>query len=71
MASRTDPYDEWVDAVYHDLGEIDRVIMSYRTGFRGAPVLSNGDIAKRLKMTPGAVSQRANRIQGKLDEFYG
>ena len=66
----SNPYDEWVNAVYHDLSEIDRVIMSYRTGFRGAPTLSNQEIAKRLKMTPGAVTQRANRIQTKLDQFY-
>lgn len=67
----TDPYDEWVDATYHDLSDIDRVILSHRTGYRGAPVLSNSEIARRLKLSPGAVSQRANQIQSKLDQFNG
>jgi DNA-directed RNA polymerase specialized sigma subunit len=70
VAQSTEPYDEWVDAVYHDLGEVDRVVMAYRTGYRGNPVLSTTDIAKRLRMSPGAVSQRAAKIQAKLDEFY-
>lgn len=69
--SSTDPYDEWVDATYHDLDETDKVIMAYRTGYRGAPKLTNGAIAKRLKLTPGAVSQRATRIQERLDAFHG
>lgn len=69
VVSDDEPFDEWVDAVYHDLSETDKVIMSYRTGYRGAPVLSGGDIARRLRMTPAAVSQRARRIQAKLDAF--
>lgn len=70
VATETDPYDEWVDAVYHDLGEVDRVIMSYRTGFRGAPVLPTNEIARRMKLSPGAVSQRAAKIQARLDAYY-
>jgi len=62
---------DWHDAVYHDLGDVDRVIMQYRTGFRGYPVLSTQEIAKRLRISPAAVSQRAVRIQGRLDEYHG
>lgn len=68
--SSTDPFEEWKNAVYHDLSEVDRVIMAYRTGFRGAPFLANQEIAKRLRMSPGAVSQHANQIQAKLDAYY-
>lgn len=64
-------YDDWIDAVYHDLPEVDRVVMQYRTGYRGAPVLSNVDIAKRLRLSPAAISQRVSRIQAKLDEYNG
>lgn len=64
-------YDDWVDAVYHDLPEVDRVILQYRTGFRGAPKLSSMEIARRLKLSPAAISQRVTRIQAKLDEYNG
>jgi DNA-directed RNA polymerase specialized sigma subunit len=70
VASERTGYDDWVDAVYHDLPEVDRVILQYRTGFRGAPKLSNTDIAQRLKISPAAVSQRVTRIQAKLDEYH-
>lgn len=66
---RTD-YDDWVDAVYTDLGEIDRLIMMYRTGYRNSDILSNQEIASRLNISPAAVSQRAKRIQRRLDDFY-
>jgi DNA-directed RNA polymerase specialized sigma subunit len=69
--SKREPYDDWMDAVYHDLGSLDRLIMQYRSGYRGAPVLSNQDIAKRLNMSPVGVSNRAKVIQAKLDEFHG
>ena len=64
-------YDDWVDAVYHDLPEVDHIVLQYRTGFRGAPKLSTTEIASRLKLSPAAVSQRATRIQAKLDEYRG
>ncbi len=70
VASASTPEQDWVDAVYHDSGDIDRIILQYRTGYRGAPVLPNQDIAKRLKISPAAVSQRAARLQARLDEFY-
>lgn len=69
-SSRTEE-DDWMDAVYHDLPPVDRLILQYRTGYRGAPVLSNSEIAMRLKLSPGAISQRAARIQAQLDSFNG
>jgi len=65
------PFDDWTDAVYHDLGSLDRLIMQYRSGYRGMPVLSNQDIAKKLNLTPMGVSMRAKVIQLKLDQFNG
>ncbi len=64
-------YDDWEDAVYHDLGPVDRLIMMHRTGYRGAEVLSTNEIAKRLNLSASAVSQRASRIQKRLDEVNG
>mgnify|MGYP001571225807 CR=1 FL=1 len=64
------PEEDWLDAVYHDLGDIDRLILQYRSGYRGVPQLSNQEIAKQLKLSPSAVTQRANRIQARLDQFH-
>jgi RNA polymerase primary sigma factor len=69
--SRRTPYDDWVDAVYHDLGEIDKIILQHRSGYRGAEILPNQEIAKKLGLSPAAVSQKAARIQARLDEFNG
>lgn len=71
VATERTGYDDWVDAVYHDLPEVDRVVMQYRTGFRGAPKLSNVDIAKRLRLSPAAIGNRITRIQAKLDAYNG
>lgn len=70
VAHQTTPEDEWLDAVYHDLGDIDRLVLQHRTGYRGAEVLPTNEIAKRLRMSPAAVSQRATRIQQRLDAFH-
>lgn len=70
IASQTTPEDDWIDAVYHDLGDVDRIILQYRTGYRGAEKLSNNEIARKLNLSPSAVTQRATRIQARIDEFY-
>jgi DNA-directed RNA polymerase specialized sigma subunit len=70
-ASSHTPLDDWHDAVYHGLGDIDRVIFMHRTGYRGADQLSNNAIAAKVGLTPSAVTQRAKRIQAQLDQFHG
>jgi DNA-directed RNA polymerase specialized sigma subunit len=65
------PFEDWQDAIYHGLGDIDKVIFMHRTGYRSADKLSNKDIAAKVGLTPGAVSQRAARMQARLDEFNG
>lgn len=57
----------WHEFVYHDLHPIDQVIMEHSLGLHGKPVLSKQQIAKKLRLSPSAVSQRAARIQAKLD----
>lgn len=71
VASSREPFDDWVDAVYQDLGDQDRLIMAHRTGYRGYPLLQNMDIAQKLRVSPAYVSQRARWIQSRLDEFDG
>jgi len=57
----------WLQTVYHSLGPSDQVILQHSTGLYNAPVLSNQQIARKLRISPGAVSQRRNKIQQILD----
>jgi DNA-directed RNA polymerase specialized sigma subunit len=58
---------QWHEFVYHDLAPIDQVIMEHTLGLHGKQVLPNQDVARKLNISPGAVSQRKAKIQQKLD----
>ena len=59
--------DIWSDYVYHDLDDANKKIFNWTTG-RGGETLKKGDIAKRLNISPAAVSSRINTISKKLEE---
>jgi len=59
----------WADYVYHDLGEKDKKIYQWTTGYNGSPMLNKRAIAIKLKISPAAVSQRIGRIVNKLQEY--
>lgn len=56
------PDDIWVEYVHHDLSPIDKKIFEWKTGIYGKRVLSTNEIARRLNISPSAVSQRAAKI---------
>lgn len=58
---------QWHEFVYHDLAPVDQLIMEHTLGLHNKPVLQNQELAKRLGVSPGAVSQRKAKIQAKLD----
>jgi len=58
----------WHQIVYEDLPPVDQRIMEYGLGLHGRRALSNEEIAKKLKVTPGYISQRKARIQKMLDQ---
>jgi DNA-directed RNA polymerase specialized sigma subunit len=58
----------WVRAVYDDLNATNRIIMEHTLGLHGKKVLSNQEIARKLRLTPGAVSQRKATIQQLLNQ---
>jgi DNA-directed RNA polymerase specialized sigma subunit len=60
--------DAWIQLIYDDLDPIDQNIMEYSLGLNGQPVLSNQEIAVKLKRSPGAISQRKQRIQMLLNQ---
>ena len=65
-----DSLGEIQDYVYHDLDDIDKVVFRYRVGYGGAEKLPNMEIARRLNLSPAAVTHRANRLQRTLEEAY-
>ena len=60
--------DTWVNFVHGDLGPTDQLILEHTLGLHGKPRLSKQRIAARLRLSPGAVSQRAAKIQQLLDK---
>lgn len=68
----TDWEQIWLDYVYHDLDPISKQIMDMRMGrnkYKDKP-LSVQQIAKELKMTPSAVSQRSNKIADQIAKVF-
>lgn len=58
----------WHEFVYNDLQPTDQVIMEHTLGLYGHPVLPKKEIARKLNISPGAVTQRAAKIQAQLDK---
>ncbi len=59
--------DAWMDFVYGDLDPINKLIMDMALGRNGRKKVSVQEIARKLNITPGAVSQRAAKIQKMLN----
>jgi len=65
--------DTWLRLVHADQDRTNQKIMEWTFGMYGAPRLTNQQIAKKLNLSPGAVSQRKAKIQQLLDQdelFY-
>ena len=62
--------DAWMNFVYDDLGPTDKLIMDMTLGRNGKRRAATQDIARKLGVSPGAVSQRAAKIQAMLDKRY-
>ncbi|HSN72859.1 MAG TPA: sigma-70 domain-containing protein [Steroidobacteraceae bacterium] len=63
------PDDLWVEYVHHDLSPIDKKIFEWKTGIYGKKMLSTNEIARRLNISPSAVSQRALKIAMLLERL--
>lgn len=70
LPGQTPADDVWTEMVYNDADPVSQTIMDYTLGLHGSPVYGNAEIARRLGLTPGAISQRKARIQALLDERY-
>lgn len=70
LPNYTQHTDAWLDFVHGDLSPIDKLIMDMTLGRNGRRRASTQDIAQRLNITPGAVSQRAAKIQQMIDQRH-
>jgi RNA polymerase primary sigma factor len=62
--------EAWEDLIYYDLTPTDKLIYDYLSGKHGRQARTTSDIARSLGLTPSAISQRAAKIQQKLDELW-
>ena len=58
--------DEWLQFVYHDLSDKDKLIFEHKTGFGGKPILDNTTIAKKLNLSVSTLSNRLKLINTTL-----
>ncbi len=70
-AVQHDPTQAYLELVYSDLDPSNQQIMEWTLGLHGRKKLSNQQIAAKLGLTPGAISQRKAAIQRMLDEQQG
>lgn len=64
-----DPDRILIEYVHHDLDPVDQKILEWSTGLYGKDQLQKQEIANRLGLSPGAVSQRAAKIAKRLAEL--
>lgn len=62
---------DYIDYTYRSLGPIQQKIMQWSLGLNGKKMLSNAQIAKKLSISPGAVSQRRLKINNLLSQVRG
>jgi len=58
-----------IETMYPSLTTPEQVILDHRLGYNGKPILSNTEVAAKLKISPGRVSQLTNGLATKLDEY--
>jgi DNA-directed RNA polymerase specialized sigma subunit len=68
IPGQNDAQEAWLDFVYGDLSPTDKLIMDMTLGRNGRKKTSTQIIAQKLNITPGAVSQRAAKIQSMLNQ---
>jgi DNA-directed RNA polymerase specialized sigma subunit len=68
-AIRQEPGTSGLHIVYDELSPLDKRVMELSIGWNANPVLGTGEIAKRLRRSPGWVSQRKLVIQNQIDKL--
>lgn len=62
--------DEWIQFVYHDLADKDKLIFEHKTGFGGKKILSNTEIAKKLNLSTSTLNNRIKLMNTTLSKGW-
>ena len=68
MPATQEAGNAWRDMVYSELGPRDKLIFDLKTGRNGRVPMGVSEIAMKLKVSPGAVSQRLAMVDKRLVE---
>jgi DNA-directed RNA polymerase sigma subunit (sigma70/sigma32) len=60
-----------IQFIYDDLDPVDQVLVEHSVGLNGQQKMSGKQLARKLNLSPGAISQRMARIQAQVDELDG
>ena len=69
-----DRYDSdrvFLDFVYNDLVDQDKIVFEHTTGYGGKAILSAKDLIKKTKMTQGQISHSKRRIRKMVEKARG
>jgi len=57
--------------VYHDLPDVDKLVLEHSTGYGGAPVLPAKDLTNLTGLTQGQISHSKRRIRKAIESVSG
>lgn len=58
-----------LDTLYGSFTPQEQVIVEHKLGYNNKKLLSNNDIARKLRISPGRVSQLTNSVAARLEEY--
>ena len=68
---RYDAEKVFVDFVYNDLVDQDKLVFEHTTGYGGKPILSASELIAKTKMTQGQISHSKRRIRRMVEKARG
>lgn len=68
---RFDADKVFLEFVYNDLVDQDKIVFEHTTGYGGKPILSAADLIKKTNMTQGQISHSKRRIKKLVEQARG
>ena len=62
----SDDTKNWLEFIYYSVDPRDQLILEHSFGLHGKPVITNQELARKLGITPSAVSQRKAKLQNQI-----
>lgn len=63
-----DNNDGIIDMMYYDMSPEDKLLLEHTTGYSGKTILSNTDMAAKLKITQGQLSYKKKLLKQRIQE---